>query len=66
MSLLAGYGLEKGGISCIIHNNLGTNITVIYMETIPWFLRIYYNSIKIESDRMPIKPCKYTDDLGLL
>ena len=55
---LLGYGLEKGGISCDIHNTLDANLTVIYMETIPWFLRVYYNSIKIETNDMSIKPCK--------
>ncbi|KAK3085312.1 hypothetical protein FSP39_001351 [Pinctada imbricata] len=55
---VTGYGLEKGGITCQIHNTLSENITVIYMETIPWFLRVYFNSLKVENNGATIKPFK--------
>ncbi|XP_052817440.1 GPI transamidase component PIG-T-like [Mya arenaria] len=55
---VTGYGLEKGGISCILYNNLDTNLTVIYMETIPWYLRVYFSSVHIEAYGVTIKPYK--------
>ncbi|KAL4234028.1 hypothetical protein ACF0H5_005682 [Mactra antiquata] len=55
---VTGYGLERGGISCTIYNNLDTNLTVIYMETIPWYLRVYFSSIRIETYGIAVKPYK--------
>jgi hypothetical protein len=53
-----GYGLEKGGFTTILHNTLDTDLTVIYMETIPWYLRVYFSSIQLEANKQPVKPCK--------
>ncbi|XP_045191639.2 GPI transamidase component PIG-T-like [Mercenaria mercenaria] len=55
---VTGYGLEKGGITTILHNSLDTNLTVIYMETIPWYLRVYFSSIRIEAYKIQTKPYK--------
>ncbi|KAL3860126.1 hypothetical protein ACJMK2_010291 [Sinanodonta woodiana] len=55
---ITGFGLEKGGITSIIYNNLDTNLTAIYMETIPWFLRLYFSSITITNHGIVVKPYK--------
>ncbi|KAJ8303420.1 hypothetical protein KUTeg_019816 [Tegillarca granosa] len=56
---ITGYGLEKGGITCHIYNDLDENLTLIYMDTIPWFLRVYFNTLKIENgDKMHYIPGK--------
>ena len=59
-TISSGYGLQKGGITCILYNNLNTNLTVIYMETIPWYLRVYYSSVHINTHGLKVKPCKYS------
>ncbi len=43
-----GYGQERGGINCLLYNNHNEDVGVVYMETIPWFLRLYLHTLKIE------------------
>ncbi|XP_069112658.1 GPI transamidase component PIG-T-like [Argopecten irradians] len=55
---VTGFGLERGGITCQIYNNLDQNLTLIYMETIPWYFRVYFNSLRIRNKDTDIKPFK--------
>ncbi|KAK6174398.1 hypothetical protein SNE40_017684 [Patella caerulea] len=55
---ITGYGLEQGGVTCLIYNNLDTNLTVIYMETLPWFTRFYFKSLTIVNQNKQIHPYK--------
>ena len=48
MYYLSGYGLEKGGIIALIYNFQSTPLNVIYLDTLPWFLRLYIHSLKLE------------------
>lgn len=43
------YGKENGGIITKIHNNHREPMTLIYFENIPWFVPIYYHTLKITS-----------------
>ncbi|XP_014667346.1 PREDICTED: GPI transamidase component PIG-T-like [Priapulus caudatus] len=53
----SGYGQERGGIVCLLHNeDPHANITVIYMESIPWYIRVYFHTLTIESEGVKIKP----------
>ncbi|XP_060074227.1 GPI transamidase component PIG-T-like [Ylistrum balloti] len=61
---VTGFGLERGGITCQIYNNLDQNLTLIYMETIPWYFRVYYNSLSIRNKGKDIKPFKVHFVLG--
>ena len=49
-SCAAGYGLEKGGISCVVTNTLDHNLTVIYLDVLPWFTRVYLKSLTVENN----------------
>ncbi|XP_072169564.1 GPI transamidase component PIG-T-like [Diadema setosum] len=55
---LSGYGQEKGGISCLLRNQLTTPLKVIYTETIPWYMRLYLHTLKIRNAGVDIKPDK--------
>lgn len=45
-----GFGQEKGGVMCLIYNNhKSKDMTVTYMEVVPWFLRVYYHTLKVET-----------------
>lgn len=55
---VTGFGLQRGGITCQIYNNLPVNMTVIYMETIPWFIKIFFNSLQIQNNKTVVKPYK--------
>jgi len=69
---LSGYGRSSGGIACLIHNNHPTSdIIIVYQDVIPWYLRVYFHTLKIETfssvpqhiDAVgsPLKPCNFTD-----
>ncbi|XP_056020312.1 GPI transamidase component PIG-T-like [Ostrea edulis] len=55
---VTGYGLERGGVTCMIYNSMATNTTVIFLETVPWFLRVYFSSLKVENNGKKIEPYK--------
>lgn len=55
---IAGYGHEYGRIVTEISNNHAHPITAIYLENIPWFLPVYYQSLKITNRNKRIIPTK--------
>lgn len=44
---IVGYGQEHGGIVTKIHNNHWKDLDISLFENIPWFLPIYYHTLKI-------------------
>ena len=46
---LTGYGQEKGGIVTQLKNNGNEPLTVVLYDVLPWYLRIYFHSLKITS-----------------
>ncbi|KAL8608415.1 hypothetical protein ACOMHN_002648 [Nucella lapillus] len=54
---VTGYGLEKGGVSCLIYNTLDITLPMLYMDSLPWFTRVFFNSITVESrgNKVPYK-----------
>lgn len=44
---MTGYGLDKGGLRTVFQNNLDVEAQIIYLETLPWFMRIYLQSLTI-------------------
>lgn len=54
---VTGFGQEFGGVRCLIHNNHPTqSITVVYMEMIPWFMRLFLHTLEINRDNQLFKP----------
>ncbi|KAG0337612.1 hypothetical protein BG004_007572 [Podila humilis] len=43
-----GYGQERGGLSVEIHNNNWEQLDIIYMDTLPWYLKLYLHTFAIE------------------
>ncbi|KAK0640752.1 GPI transamidase component PIG-T [Cercophora newfieldiana] len=42
-----GHGQERGGVQTILRNpSLDTEVEFIYMESLPWFMRIYLHTIE--------------------
>lgn len=46
------------GIKTLITNNHNQNVSIIYFNLIPWYFRVYINSLQIENDGQ-IKPGIY-------
>ncbi|XP_074644779.1 GPI-anchor transamidase component PIGT-like isoform X2 [Tubulanus polymorphus] len=45
-----GYGQETGGISTQIYNNNDQELSIIYMESAPWYIQVFLHTMKIESN----------------
>lgn len=45
-------GFFNGEINCKITNNLDRSVEIIYFETLPWRVRFYLHTLKIESNKI--------------
>ncbi|KAF9585323.1 hypothetical protein BGW38_002888 [Lunasporangiospora selenospora] len=43
-----GYGQERGGLSIEVHNNNLEDVKAIYLDTLPWFLKIYLHTFSVQ------------------
>ncbi|CCD24016.1 GPI-anchor transamidase subunit GPI16 NDAI_0C03560 [Naumovozyma dairenensis CBS 421] len=46
---LTGYGQDHGGLRTVFQNPTPMPITAIYFESLPWYMRLYLSSLKLES-----------------
>lgn len=53
---ITGFGQEYGGLVTRIYNEHDLAITVTVIENIPWFLPIYYHTLKVTSNDIHITP----------
>lgn len=47
-------GFFNGKIRCKITNNLDRPVDIVYFETLPWYLRFYLHSLKIDNEQHPV------------
>lgn len=47
---LTGYGQDRGGLRTVFKNPTDVPVHLIYFESLPWFMRLYLSSLKIESN----------------
>lgn len=45
---LTGYGQDKGGSRTVFKNKSSSPIRLIYLETLPWFMRTYLHTLKVQ------------------
>lgn len=45
---LTGYGQDRGGLRTVFRNPGSQPVKAIYFESLPWFMRIYLSSLKLE------------------
>ncbi|KAF9186504.1 hypothetical protein BGZ50_002436 [Haplosporangium sp. Z 11] len=43
-----GYGQERGGLAIEIHNNNEQDVEAIYLDTLPWYLKLYLHTFSIQ------------------
>ena len=54
---LTGYGQEMGGITCHLYNNDPINsVRVLYLETVPWFVRLYLHTLEVTNNVKLVVP----------
>ncbi|CAD5123745.1 DgyrCDS12063 [Dimorphilus gyrociliatus] len=40
-----GYGEERGGVTTVIHNNGDKDRIIVFLQIIPWYLRVYFHTL---------------------
>lgn len=47
---LTGYGQDRGGLRTVFTNPQNEPVTLIYFESLPWFMRIYLSTMHLENN----------------
>ncbi|GAV53830.1 hypothetical protein ZYGR_0AK03320 [Zygosaccharomyces rouxii] len=47
---LTGYGQDRGGLRTVFVNPQDEPVTLIYFESLPWFMRIYLSTMHLENN----------------
>ncbi|KAL3280850.1 hypothetical protein HHI36_004079 [Cryptolaemus montrouzieri] len=55
---LSGYGKENGGLVLKITNNHWSELDVVVLQNIPWYLQLYLHTLKITVGDKMLKPIK--------
>ncbi|KAJ1983311.1 Subunit of the glycosylphosphatidylinositol transamidase complex-like protein [Dimargaris cristalligena] len=50
---LTGHGLERNGLEVTLSNFQSTDVTVTYLDTLPWYLNVYFHTLTIRSTPLP-------------
>ncbi|QLQ77819.1 hypothetical protein HG537_0A00660 [Torulaspora globosa] len=45
---LTGYGQDRGGLRTVFKNPSSHAVKAIYFESLPWFMRVYLSTLKLE------------------
>ncbi|KAG5896881.1 hypothetical protein JTB14_033521 [Gonioctena quinquepunctata] len=53
---LTGYGQERGGIVVKIYNNHWSDLDVVLLQNVPWYVPVYLHTLKVVSNGNVIKP----------
>ena len=61
-----GVGDENGGIRTRIYNHDNKDITILYMEVVPWYFRLYLHTFKILCNKNSTKNSKSSDCFACL
>ncbi|OBT74721.1 hypothetical protein VF21_06658 [Pseudogymnoascus sp. 05NY08] len=49
-----GYGQERGGVQAILKNPSPTEtVEIIYMESLPWFMKVYLHTLRVKVNGEP-------------
>ncbi|KAJ2764200.1 Subunit of the glycosylphosphatidylinositol transamidase complex-like protein, partial [Coemansia nantahalensis] len=46
---VTGHGGTGGGIEAALTNRLDTAVRVVYLDTLPWYLRVYSHTLRLEA-----------------
>jgi len=53
---VVGTGQEKGGIVTTIRNSCSSSLNAVYLDLIPWYLRVYLHTLRIETNGKVVRP----------
>ena len=61
--VMPGAGHEWGGLEVQLHNRGGKPLRVLYLDMVPWFVRIYLHTLRIEAVGEERNPLASSEDL---
>lgn len=47
---LTGYSQDRGGMRVTIHNSEDHDVSLVYFESLPWFMRIYLHTLEVSGN----------------
>lgn len=47
---LTGYSQDRGGMRVTLHNPKDEDLSVVYFESLPWFMRIYLHTLQVSGN----------------
>ncbi|XP_023323309.1 GPI transamidase component PIG-T-like [Eurytemora carolleeae] len=53
---VVGTGQERGGIVTTIKNTCSTPLTGVYLDLVPWYIRVYLHTLRVEVNGEKISP----------
>ncbi len=58
---VSGFGQQQGGLVMHFENKNKKDIAVSYYQAVPWFMKLYFHTLKITQNGAQIDPnnCKY-------
>ena len=51
---LTGHGQERGGLQVLLKNTLQLPLDIVYLESLPWFMKPYLHTISATVNKRPI------------
>jgi GPI-anchor transamidase subunit T len=51
---LTGHGQERGGLQVLLTNTSPSQVEIVYLESLPWFMKPYLHTLKATVDARPI------------
>jgi len=55
---VVGTGQERGGIVTTIRNRCTSTLTGVYLDLLPWYLRVYLHTLRVEVNGQTVAPMK--------
>ena len=46
----SGTGQERGGITTELRNSGTSPLTVVHLEVVPWYLRLFLHTLQVDSE----------------
>jgi GPI-anchor transamidase subunit T len=58
---LTGHGQERGGLKVLLKNSSPESLEMVYLESLPWFMKPYLHTLvaSVNSNPIPISTIRY-------
>ena len=53
---VTGLGQERGGVRATVRNLGREPVTIVYLDIVPWYLRLFLHTLTITNNGRPLEP----------